>query len=333
MSSLMKKAMVVALGSIVVAGLAVAPAQAVPKPGQKIAVIPKATNNGYFTAWNQGAQKACKEVKAVKCDYIGPTQATGAAQLKFINQAIQQRYNAIVLSAADQNALAPALKKAKAAGICVVTSDADVADPATRAASVLPASSERIGAAEVDWIAQELGSKGKVAILSAAATAANQNAWIEAMKAQFAKYPNMTLVGTYYGDDDATKSAQQFNQILTEHPDIAGIISPTTVGIRAAAQEKKSKGSKVAITGLGLPSEMKDYVLGGQVSKFGLWNPIDLGYVGTYAAAECASNGNKMPKSFKAGGKTYTQGAGGIIYLGDPYTFDKSNIEQFAKIY
>lgn len=182
-------------------------------------------------------------------------------------------------------------------------------------------------------MAQELGSKGKVAILSAAATAANQNAWIEAMKAQFAKYPNMTLVGTYYGDDDATKSAQQFNQILTEHPDIAGIISPTTVGIRAAAQEKKSKGSKVAITGLGLPSEMKDYVLGGQVTKFGLWNPIDLGYVGTYAAAECASNGNKMPKSFKAGGKTYTQGAGGIIYLGDPYTFDKSNIEKFAKIY
>ena len=332
MSSLMKKVMVVALGTIVATGLAVAPAQAAPKAGLKIAIIPKATNNGYFTAWNQGAQKACKEIKAT-CKYIGPTQATGAAQLKFLNQAIQQRYNAIVLSAADQNALAPALKKAKAAGICVVTSDADVADTSTRAASVLPASSDRIGAAEVDWIAQELGSKGKVAILSAAATAANQNAWIEAMKAQFAKYPNMTLVGTYYGDDDATKSAQQFNQILTEYPDIAGIISPTTVGIRAAAQEKKSKGSKVAITGLGLPSEMKDYVLGGQVTKFGLWNPIDLGYVGTYAAAECASNGNKVPKSFSAGGKTYTQGAGGVIYLGDPYTFDKSNIEQFAKIY
>ncbi|MFM7144842.1 MAG: substrate-binding domain-containing protein [Actinomycetales bacterium] len=334
MTSLTKKVMVAVAGATIIAGLAVAPAQAAPKSGLKIAVIPKAVNIGYFTGWNQGAQKACKELKAAKCDYIGPTQATGAAQLKFINQAIQQRYNAIVLSAADQVALAPALKKAKAAGICVVTSDADVKDTTTRAASVLPASAQRIGEAEVDWIAQEIGGAGKVAILSASSTAANQNAWIDYMKAYLPKkYPNIQLVGVYYGDDDATKSAQQYNQILTEHPDIKGIISPTTVGIRAAAQEKKSKGGTVAITGLGLPSEMKDYVLGGQVTKFGLWNPIDLGYVGTYAAAECASNGNKVPKSIKAGGKTYTQGESGIIYLGDPATFDKSNIVKFAAIY
>ncbi|MBU6244892.1 MAG: substrate-binding domain-containing protein [Actinomycetales bacterium] len=335
MTSLTKKVLAAAAGAVVIAGLATAPAaQAAPKSGLKIAVIPKAVNIGYFKGWNDGAQKACKELKAAKCDYIGPTQATGPAQLKFINQAIQQKYNAIVLSAADQNALAPALKKAKAAGICVVTSDADVADTTTRAASVLPASAQRIGEAEVDWIAQEIGGKGKVAILSAAATAANQNAWIDFMKAYLPKkYPNIQLVGVYYGDDDATKSAQQYNQILTEHPDIAGIISPTTVGIRAAAQEKKSKGGTVAITGLGLPSEMKDYVLGGQVTKFGLWNPIDLGYVGTYAAAECASSGNKVPKSFKAGSKTYTQGANGVIFLGDPATFDKSNITKFAAIY
>lgn len=335
MTSLTKKVMAAAIGAAVIAGLAVAPAVAAPKPGLKIAIIPKSINNGYFTAWNKGAQKACAEIKAT-CKYIGPTQATGPAQVAFINQAIQQGYKAIVLSAADQNALAPTLKKAKARGICVVTSDADVADTTTRTASVLPASSDRIGAAEVDWIAQEIGSKGKVAILSAAATAANQNAWIEAMKKQISsKYPNISLVGVYYGDDDATKSAQQFNQILTEHPDIAGIISPTTVGILAAAQEKKSKGAKVAITGLGLPSQMKDYVLDGTVKQFGLWNPIDLGYVGTYAAAECASGNLKQQAGAKlsAGGKTYVQGPNGVIYLGDPFTFNKGNIVSFAKIY
>lgn len=335
MTSFKMKVAAIAASAMVVAGLAAMPANAAPKAGLKIAIIPKSINNGYFTAWNKGAQKACKEIKA-SCKYIGPTQATGPAQIKFINQAIQQGYNAIVLSAADQNALAPALKKAKAAGICVVTSDADVTDTKTREVAVLPASSERIGAAEVDWIASQIGNKGKVAILSAAATAANQNAWIEAMKRQLAaKYPNITLVGVYYGDDDATKSAQQFNQILTEHPDIAGIISPTTVGIRAAAQEKKSKKATVAVTGLGLPSEMKDYVLDGTVTEFGLWNPIDLGYVGTYAAAECASGNLKQKKggTLQAGGKKYTQIDGGVIYLGDPFKFNKSNIEQFAKIY
>ncbi len=334
MTSLTKKVMAIAIGATVIAGLAVAPAVAAPKPGLKIAIIPKSINNGYFTAWNKGAQKACTEIKAT-CKYIGPTQATGPAQVAFINQAIQQGYKAIVLSAADQNALAPALKKAKARGICVITSDADVADTSTRTVSILPSAADRIGAAEVDWIAQQINSTGKVAILSAAATAANQNTWIEAMKKQFAKYPKMSLVGVYYGDDDATKSAQQFNQILAEHPDIAGIISPTTVGIRAAAQEAQAKHSKVQITGLGLPSEMKDYVLDGTVKQFGLWNPIDLGYVGVYAAGECASGNLKQQKGGKlvAGGKTYVQGDKGVIYLGDPFLFNKSNIETFAKIY
>lgn len=335
MTSFTKKVMAAAIGATVIAGLAVAPAVATPKSGLKIAIIPKSINNGYFTAWNKGAQKACKEIGA-NCKYIGPTQATGPAQVAFLNQAIQQGYNAIVLSAADQNALAPTLKKAKARGICVVTSDADVTDTSTRTVAILPASADRIGAAEVDWIAKQLGNKGKIAILSAAATAANQNTWIEAMKKQLAaKYPAMSLVGVYYGDDDATKSAQQFNQILTEHPDVAGIISPTTVGILAAAQEKKSKGSKVAITGLGLPSQMKNYVLDGTVQQFGLWNPIDLGYVGTYAAAECASGNLKQQTGakFKAGAKVYTQLPKGVVYLGDPYIFDKSNITTFAKIY
>ena len=162
MTSFTKKVVAIAASAVVVAGLAAMPANAAPKAGLKIAIIPKSINNGYFTAWNKGAQKACKEIKA-SCKYIGPTQATGPAQIKFINQAIQQGYNAIVLSAADQNALAPALKKAKAAGICVVTSDADVTDTKTREVAVLPASSERIGAAEVDWIASQIGNKGKVA--------------------------------------------------------------------------------------------------------------------------------------------------------------------------
>ena len=335
-TSLATKAVAVALGALVIAGMTAMPAQAAPKSGLKIAVSPKAINNGYFTAWNKGAQKACKEVKASACKYMGPTTATGPAQVAFINQAIQQGYNAIVISAADQNAITPALKKAIARGICIVTSDADITDTKSRTVAVLPASSERIGAAEVDWIASQIGNKGKVAVLSAAATAANQNAWIEAMKRQLAaKYPNITLAGVYYGDDDATKSAQQYNQILTEHPDIAGIISPTTVGIRAAAQEKKSKGSSVAITGLGLPSEMAPYVLDGTVKEFGLWNPIDLGYVGTMAAAECASGNLKQANGakFTAGGKSYTQGANGVVYLGDPYKFDKSNIVTFSKIY
>lgn len=197
-----KLAKVVAAAAIVGAlvATAVTPASAaVPgiKTGLKIAIMPKAVNIGYFTAWDKGAQKACKEIGA-KCTYLGPTEATGPAQVQFINKVIQQKYDVLVISAADQNAIVPSLKKAKAAGITVVTSDADVAaaSASSRVVSVLPAASDRIGTAEVDWIAEAVGKKGSIAVLSASATAANQNAWIAAMGPYLTKkYPNMSWVG------------------------------------------------------------------------------------------------------------------------------------------
>jgi len=139
----------------------------------------------------------------------------------------------------------------------------------------------------------------------------------------------------FYGNDDPTTSTAQFDAILSQYPDVAGIISPTTVGVLAAAQEKKAKNATVHVTGLGLPSQMAPYIEDGTVEKVGLWNPIDLGYVAVYAgaAAKAGTFTGKVGSSFKAGAKSYSVVAGGIAYLGDPFTFDKSNIETFKTIY
>jgi rhamnose transport system substrate-binding protein len=333
-------------GALIASAIVATPASAAVagiKTGLKIAIMPKAVNIGYFTAWNKGAQKACKEIGA-KCKYLGPTEATGPAQVQFINKVIQQHYDVLVISAADQNAIVPSLKKAKKAGITIVTSDADVAPAAmsARTVAILPAASARIGTAEVDWAAAAAGNKGSVAVLSASATAANQNAWIAAMGPYLtSKYPNMKWVGgtvdksVFYGDDDATKSTQQFDAILAQYPDVAAIISPTTVGVLAAAIEKKAKNASVKVTGLGLPSQMAPYIEDGTVEKVGLWNPIDLGYVAVYAAARAKAGTfkGKVGSSFKAGKLSYKVVSGGIAYLGDPFTFTKANIATFKKIY
>lgn len=334
------------VGALFATGV-VAPAAtaAVPgiKAGMKIAVIPKQVNSGYFEAWNKGAQKACKEIGA-KCDFMGATRATGALQVQFINKAIQKKYDAIIIAASDQNAIVPSLKKAQKAGIIVITSDADVAaaSASARTVAIAPSEASRIGTAEVDWIAEAVGKKGSVAVLSASATAANQNTWIAAMGPYLtSKYPEMTWVGgtvdksTFYGDDDATKSTAQFDAILAQYPNVAGIIAPTTVGVLAAAIEKKAKKATVKVTGLGLPSQMAPYLKDGTVEKVGLWNPIDLGYVAIYAAGHTKAKTftGKIGSSFKAGSKSYKVVKGGIAYLGDPFTFTKSNIATFETVY
>ncbi len=87
-------------------------------------------------------------------------------------------------------------------------------------------------------------------------------------------HPNIKLVDTVYGNDDDQTSFDKTAALLQTHPNLKGIISPTTVGIAAAARylsTSKSKG-KVALTGLGTPNQMRSFVEDGTVTEFYLWN-------------------------------------------------------------
>src|SRR2546425_4299120 len=150
-----------------------------------------------------------------------------------------------------------------------------------------------------------MGKSGEFAIVSAAASATNQNAWIGYMKQQVKKYPKMKLVSVVYGNDDPTVSTQVTQGLLQQFPNLKGIISPTTVGIAAAAAVLDSPRyrGKVKLTGLGTPNSLRKYVKDGTITAFELWNPADLGYLAAYAAVNLASGAitNKTGQSFKAG--------------------------------
>jgi rhamnose transport system substrate-binding protein len=154
------------------------------------------------------------------------------------------------------------------------------------------------------------------------------------MKQELTKYPNMKLVSTVYGNDDTATSTQVTQGLLEQYPNLKGIISPTTVGIAAAAavlDTPKYRG-KVALTGLATPDEMKKYVADGTVVSFALWDPANLGYLAAYAAVELASGKitGAAGQTFTAGKLgSFTIGADNTILLGPPYVFNSSNINNF----
>ncbi|WP_413375339.1 substrate-binding domain-containing protein [Alkalihalobacillus sp. 1P02AB] len=82
-------------------------------------------------------------------------------------------------------------------------------------------------------------------------------------------------------------------------------MSPTTVGIAAAGKVLTDKGlvGEIALTGLGLPSEMTTYIEGGFELAMFLWNPIDVGYatgMNANALVEGRSTG-EVGDSYSAG--------------------------------
>ncbi len=299
-----------------------------------VAFLPKAINNPYFDSAATGGKSAAGELKGT-FKQVGPSTASASEQVTWINNLTEQHVNAIVVSANDPNALAPSLKQAMSQGIKVVSYDSDVA-PDARQVFVSQASPEGIGRSEVQILGKELNYSGQIAILSAASTATNQNAWIGFMKDELSlpAYKGMSLVKVVYGNDDDQTSFNDTLNLLQAYPNLKGIISPTTVGIAAAARaiESVNKGGKVALTGLGTPNQMRKYVKDGTVPQFALWDPGKLGYLAYYAAVALIQGKirGKQGDSFSAGTLgTKTIGAGGVVLLGSPTVFTKDNIDQY----
>ena len=303
--------------------------------GLKVFVIPKNLGNPYFTTSDSvktgGALFALKQLREVGTETSG-TSATPSSQIPAIEAAITKGANILIISATDPAALCPTLKGAMARGVTVVTYDSDA--PACRDLFALQATSQGIGDIEVDIIAKEMGDAGQLAVVSAAPTATNQNAWIVYMKQELKKYPKIKLVKIVYGMDDTATSTTVTEGLLTAYPNLKGIISPTSVGLPAVAavlDTAKYRGV-VQVTGLATPLAMKKYVLDGTCPEFALWNPADLGYLAAYAAVNYASGAiSNAPGQSFVGGKLgkYTVGAKDTILLGLPFVFNKSNISQF----
>jgi rhamnose transport system substrate-binding protein len=297
-----------------------------------IAFLPKQINNPYFDTAASGGKEAATALSG-QFQQVGPSSANAAAQVPFITTLTEQHVGAIVISGDDPNAVAPALKQAMSQGVKVVSYDADVAIDA-RMVFVNQADSEQIGRSEVDVLAKQINSTGQIAILSAASTAANQNTWIGYMKDELKKYPNMTLVKIAYGNDDDQTSFNDTLALLQQYPNLKGIISPTTVGIAAAARalESVKKGGTVALTGLGTPNQLRQYVKDGSIKAFELWNPADLGYLAYYVAAlliqgKIQGNSGDTFTAGKLG--SYTIKSNHVVLLGPPTVFDSSNIDKF----
>jgi rhamnose transport system substrate-binding protein len=304
------------------------------KEGLKTVSIPKQLGNPYEEFEHSGVDEALEELGGSN-RITGPTDASASSQISIINAAVQQKPDAIIIAGNDPNAIAPALKQADQRGVKVVAMDSDVA-PDARAVFVNQVTTQLVGENQVESIGKQIGYKGEIAILSATANATNQNAWIKVMEETLKKpkYKDMKLVKTAYGDDDDQKSFQETQGLIQAYPNLKGIISPTTVGVAAAARYLSSspQKGKVKLTGLGFPNQMRKFVKDGTVEEFQLWVPKDVGYLAGQAAAALVSGRitGKEGEKFEAGRLgEYTIGANGEIVLGPLTTFNKDNVDDF----
>ncbi|WP_046469568.1 rhamnose ABC transporter substrate-binding protein [Allosalinactinospora lopnorensis] len=302
--------------------------------GLEIAFLPKQLNNPYMTIAGDGGKEAAAEVGG-EFKQVGPSEATASSQVSYINTLSQQGSDVIAIAANDPNAVCSALGQAKQAGAVIVSYDSDT-DPDCRDVFINQATAEDIARTQIEMVAEQIGGDGEIAFLSATPNATNQNTWLELMEAELEKdeYSGIEVVDTVYGNDEDQKSFDEMQGLLQSHPDLEAVVSPTTVGLAAAARYLSGSDYKgeVGLTGLGEPNQMSEYVKDGTVEEFALWDPGELGYLAGYAGAALAAGRitGAEGETFEAGELgEYRIGENGEIVLGPPTVFNEDNVDDF----
>ncbi len=309
-----------------------------PQDPVSIVYIPKNTGNPYFDSLEAGFRDACA---TLGCEFTtaAPATAEATSQIPFITAQTQRGVDVITISPNSPDALNQVFDRARERGVLVLAVNGDITgSEAHRDAAILPVDFTKTGPGQVELLGSMIGYEGEIAILSATTDAPDQNAWIADMVETLEsdpKYANMTLVATVYGDDDPQKSTTEAEALLQSHPNLRGIISPTTVGVAAAAQviQSAGKAETVKLTGLGTPNQMRPFIKDGTVQAMQLWSPYNEGWLAAHFAVG-VKNGtiaNEVGTSFEVPNLgTITIGENNVMNTqAELTTFDASNIDDF----
>jgi rhamnose transport system substrate-binding protein len=347
MKNAFKLGCLAAVTTVLLSGAAFADAMAA-KPGgsANIVLLPKFLGILPFDQANRGAEEAHKELgNKGTLQYIGPTPENSVAgQIEMLTTATTQKQNVVMLSNNAGDQIAAAAEAAQKAGTKVVTWDSPIPSGKGETVFVAQVDFGSIGVVMADMALSIMGGSGDFAVLSATPDAANQNAWIEAMKKTLndPKYKDIKLVDVVYGDDQSEKSYNAALALVDKHKGLKLIMAPTTVGIVAAskAMQDEKMCDKVHVSGLGLPAEMVSYTMNGCAPQFALWSFVDLGYL-TYQTAYAIATGaikGEAGESFHAGRmgdfkieKDPGRANGNRILMGAFTVYDKANVEAASK--
>jgi rhamnose transport system substrate-binding protein len=299
----------------------------------KIAFVPKLIGIPYFNAMEDGGKKAAADL-GVEFIYTGPTTADVAKQAEIVDTLITRGVNAIAVAPNDPAAITPVLKKAKARGIVVMTSDTDGAQD-VRELFVNQALQDQIGYTTMDEMAKAMGEEGQFAIVSCGPTAWNLNTWILYELQRLANYPKMKLVTIRYAEEDVQQAINVMQDLINAFPNLKGVIGECSTSAPGVAEAVAQAGmtGKIFATGISVPSMMGKYVHDGTVKSFVLWNPVDLGYLTVWAGKYL------LDKNKFADGQVYTVkgietkpqyiAKDKMLVLGPPKVFNESNVDMF----
>ena len=211
-----------------------------------IGVVPKATSHLFFMAVHAGVKQAAEEF-AFNIDWNGPQDETDhARQIQVVDAMVAQKVSALAISATDENTVAQAVQRAIDAGIPVSVFDSGV--NAKGYLTFVATDNLAAGVTAAERLVALTHSKGKVGMVMHKPGGTSTMLREQGFEATMKRYPGLTIAARQYGMADRAKARAAAENMLTAHPDMAGLF---------ASSEASSLGAMQAIESRGLSGKVK----------------------------------------------------------------------------
>ena len=292
--------------------------------GMRFALVPKAMNNPFFDQARDGCYKAASELLDIECYYIGPAEHTEMEQIQIVQDLITQGVDGIAVSPSNAPAMGKALRRAKAAGIAVITWDSDLleSDRANRTTYVGTKNYD-IGV-HLAQLAKKMKPRGgSVCLQTGGASAANHNERLQGIRDTLGGMsgttsPGKSLTGQkgwtevdgcpLITDDDNAKAVQGLADILNKYNDLDVFIS--TGGFTqwsnnayrqaiAPHRGRMDQGELIFVAADTLPMQMQQLRAGASHGQVGQ-RPFEMGYKAMYVLKDIKA-GKKVDDPINTG--------------------------------
>ena len=195
------------------------------KPGLRVAVIAKASDNPVFLSARTGAEAAAKELSQkhgipVEIGWLTPANEDGQVQAQRIAQAVNEGFNAVLISCSDAGKVTGAINDAVDRGVPVMTFDSDA--PESKRFAFYGVDDIKTGEAVMNELAAQMGGKGAIAILAGNQNAPNLRKRVEGVKQAATKYPGITIVDTFYHVETPQDAAAEVIRVQNAYPQLRG---------------------------------------------------------------------------------------------------------------
>ena len=251
----------------------------------QIAVVPKSVGFDFWNTVRAGAEQAAAELGNAEVIWKGMTDETDiAGQIGLVESFINQGVDALVIAASDSRGLVPVLRRAREAGIAVVTIDSNT-EP--QVSSSFIATDNRAAAAQAaDLIADALGGEGQVALIPYIAGASTSNDREAGFKEGLQQHPGLELVAVQYSNSDYGRAMAVTEDILTGNPELDAIFAANEPSVLGAVQALQARGlgGEIVLVGFDASPRQLESVRNGMVQGLVAQDPFRMGYEGVMQA-------------------------------------------------